>query len=150
MDNRICLVDNDPGIVSALQQEGVSFFHGSGINDAHSHVEGGGVAAGFRTGETYKELIYSGIYTKVYKKGLGCFIQIDKNLSRELTDYRSVIKEFITSAGTVRERVALISKKDAREELYGALAAAFYLRGLPFVRLWYYPASYRALFNFRF
>ena len=85
-----------------------------------------------------------------HKAGNGYLIYIDKDLSREMEDRQSVVKEFLTEAGTVRERVALFPKYKNREILSQALMLSFHIRNLPFVRIWYYPASCRSVFNFRF
>lgn len=77
-------------------------------------------------------------------------VYIDIDLNKELADYSSTAKEFITSAGSVRERVALFPKAAARAALSGAVKSACDMRGIPFVRLWYYPGRYNSLFNFRF
>lgn len=74
----------------------------------------------------------------------------DKKINDRTAGSGSVIKEFITSAGMVREKVALFPGKDMRQEFSRNIAESFYKRGLPFIRIWYYPRSYRSVFNFRF
>lgn len=89
-------------------------------------------------------------YIECYKKENSYFIYIDKDLRREIEDRQAVVKEFLTEVGTVKEKVALFPKYKNREILLQALMLAFHIRNLPFIRLWYYPAACRSVFNFRF
>ena len=93
--------------------------------------------------------LYGG-HIECYETCGGYLIYINKELRRELENKQPVIKEFFTKAGTVREKVALFPKYKNREILSQALMLSFHIRNLPFVRLWYYPASCRSVFNFRF
>lgn len=87
---------------------------------------------------------------ELYAIGKGYLIYIDRYLNRELSDYNYARKEFITSAGVVSERVAFLPKADIRQILAYLLYLAANLRGVPFLKVWYYPAGRRCAFNFRF
>ncbi len=87
---------------------------------------------------------------ELYESGGGHVIYVSKYLRRSAGDRNAVVKEFYTSAGIVRERVALFPGYRDRDILSRALMMSFHVRGLPFVRLWYYPKSCKSVFNFRF
>lgn len=97
----------------------------------------------------FDDSIYRG-YIECYESSGGYIVYINKYLFKEIDDKRAVIKEFFTSAGIVREKVALFPKYRDREILSRALMASFHIRSLPFVRLWYYPKAQRSVFSFRF
>ena len=97
----------------------------------------------------YDDSLYGGSIGR-YESSGGYIVYVDKDLRKEASYSRAVIKEFFTSAGTIREKVASFPKYRDREILSRALMASFHVRGLPFVRLWYYPKGFRSLFNFRF
>lgn len=150
MNLKICLSNKIAPLAYVLRQEGIPFFISPDLKSMYSYVENGGVALKCGTSGCGDGEIRSSLYTKSHKRGKGVVISINPLLEVQLDDQRSITKEFATSAGVVRENVALFSKSKAREELSKAVASAFYLLGLPFVRIWYYPRNYRSLFNFRF